>query len=110
MKETKSLERYQRQVLLKEFGEAGQQKLLRAKVVVIGAGGLGCPVLQYLVAAGVGTIGIVDDDTVSLTNLHRQPLYTVKDIGLSKAELAASGLRQLNPDINIIQYNQRPGI
>ena len=107
MKETKSLERYQRQVLLKEFGEAGQQKLLRAKVVVIGAGGLGCPVLQYLVAAGVGTIGIVDDDTVSLTNLHRQPLYTVKDIGLSKAELAASGLRQLNPDINIIQYNQR---
>ncbi|WP_276503215.1 HesA/MoeB/ThiF family protein [Terrimonas pollutisoli] len=107
MKETKSLERYQRQVLLKEFGEAGQQKLLGAKVVVIGAGGLGCPVLQYLVAAGVGTIGIVDDDTVSLTNLHRQPLYTVKDIGLSKAELAASGLRQLNPDINIITYNQR---
>ncbi len=107
MKETKSLERYQRQMLLKEFGEAGQQKLLGAKVVVIGAGGLGCPVLQYLVAAGIGTIGIVDDDTVSLTNLHRQPLYTVKDIGLPKAELAASGLRQLNPDIDIISYNQR---
>lgn len=107
MKETKSLERYQRQMLLSELGEAGQQKLLHAKVLVIGAGGLGCPVLQYLAAAGIGTIGIVDDDAVSLTNLHRQPLYTVKDIGLSKTELAASGLRKLNPDIDIITYNQR---
>ena len=73
-------ERYQRQIIL--FGEEGQQNLLRAKVLVIGAGGLGCQVLQYLAAAGVGTIGIVDDDVVELNNLHRQVLYSVKDIGL----------------------------
>ncbi len=107
MKENISYERYQRQIRLKEFGEAGQQKLLQAKVLVIGAGGLGCPVLQYLAAAGVGTIGIVDDDVVALNNLHRQPLYSVKDIGLPKVERAASVLRCLNPDINIIPFNQR---
>ena len=84
MEEKKLYDRYQRQIILKEFGEAGQQKLLQAKVLVIGAGGLGCPVLQYLTAAGVGTIGIVDDDIVALTNLHRQVLYSVNDIGLSK--------------------------
>lgn len=107
MKENISYERYQRQIQLKELGEAGQQKLLRAKVLVIGAGGLGCPVLQYLTAAGVGTIGIVDDDIVALTNLHRQVLYTVKDIGLSKVERAATLLQRLNPEINIIPFNQR---
>jgi molybdopterin/thiamine biosynthesis adenylyltransferase/rhodanese-related sulfurtransferase len=107
MEEKISYERYQRQIILKEFGEAGQQKLLQAKVLVIGAGGLGCPALQYLTAAGVGTIGIVDDDTVSLTNLHRQVLYSVNDIGLPKAERAASVMQGLNPDINIISYNQR---
>ncbi len=86
-------ERYQRQIIL--FGEEGQQKLLRAKVLVIGAGGLGCPVLQYLAAAGVGTIGIVDDDVVELNNLHRQVLYSVKDIGLSKADTASQVLRRI---------------
>ena len=100
-------ERYQRQILLKEFGETGQQKLLQAKVLVAGAGGLGCPALQYLAAAGIGTIGIVDDDTVSLSNLHRQPLYTTNDIGLSKAERASYHLKQLNPDIEIIAFNKR---
>jgi sulfur-carrier protein adenylyltransferase/sulfurtransferase len=100
-------ERYQRQIILKEFGEAGQQKLLQAKVLVIGAGGLGCPVLLYLVAAGIGSIGIADYDAVALNNLHRQVLYTVNDIGKSKAESAASVLQQLNPDIKIIPYNER---
>src|SRR6476620_9631148 len=100
-------ERYQRQVILPGFGEQGQQKLLKAKVLVIGAGGLGCPVLQYLTAAGIGTIGIVDDDTVTLNNLHRQVLYSVSDIGLSKTERAAYILKQLNPGINIIPYNER---
>lgn len=100
-------ERYHRQIILPEFGEEGQQKLILAKVLVIGAGGLGCPALQYLTAAGVGTIGIVDDDTVSLNNLHRQVLYSVNDIGFSKAERAANILQQLNPGIKIIAYNER---
>ena len=107
MRDQNLYERYQRQIILPEFGEEGQQKLLKAKVLVIGAGGLGCPVLQYLVAAGIGTIGIVDDDTVALNNLHRQVLYSVNDIGLSKAEKATKILQQLNPGIKIIPYNER---
>ncbi len=94
-------------MLLKEIGESGQQKLLQAKVLVVGAGGLGCPVLQYLAAAGVGKLGIVDDDIVSLTNLHRQVLYNTSDIGFAKTERAAAALRSLNPDIEIIPYNLR---
>lgn len=107
MDKKKLYERYQRQIVLPEFGEEGQQKLLKAKVLVIGAGGLGCPVLQYLAAAGIGTIGIVDDDVVALNNLHRQVLYSVNDIGLSKAESAAQILSQLNPGLAIIPYNKR---
>ena len=94
-------------MILPGFGEEGQQKLLKAKVLVIGAGGLGCPALQYLAAAGIGTIGIVDDDVVALNNLHRQVLYSVNDIGLSKAERATHSLKQLNPGIKIIPYNER---
>ncbi|MFI5188300.1 MAG: ThiF family adenylyltransferase [Chitinophagales bacterium] len=97
-------ERYQRQMILKEFGEAGQQKLFQAKIIVIGAGGLGCAVLQYMAAAGAGTIGIADHDTVALNNLQRQVLYTVNDIGGSKAKKAASRIQELNPDIEIIPY------
>ena len=96
--------RYQRQILLKDFGLMGQQKLFNAKVLVIGAGGLGCPVLQYLAAAGIGTLGIVDHDVVELSNLHRQILYTVADVGLSKAACAAERLKKFNPDITIISY------
>lgn len=107
MNNDQSYERYHRQILLKGFGEEGQQKLLQAKVLVIGAGGLGCPALQYLTAAGVGTIGIVDDDVVALSNLHRQVLYSVNDIGLSKAETAAKVLSSLNPGIFITTYNER---
>lgn len=102
-----SYDRYQRQVILKNFGEAGQQKLLEAKVLVIGAGGLGCAALQYLAAAGIGEIGIVDDDVVSLSNLHRQVLFSVKDIGCNKAEKAARVLHELNPEIKIIAYPER---
>jgi sulfur-carrier protein adenylyltransferase/sulfurtransferase len=107
MDDTQLYERYQRQMILKEFGKEGQQKLLQAKVLIIGAGGLGCPVLKYLAAAGVGTIGIVDDDVVELNNLHRQVLYSVNDIGLSKAEKAAQVLRQMNPEIKIVSYPER---
>jgi len=105
--ETPSYERYQRQILLKGFGLEGQLKLLQAKVLVVGAGGLGCPALQYLVAAGVGTIGIVDEDIVSITNLHRQILFTVDDIGLPKSSTAKERLAKLNPEISITAYNER---
>lgn len=98
--------RYQRQTTLKEFGEASQEKLSNSKVLVIGAGGLGCPALQYLAGAGIGTLGLVDHDIVSLSNLHRQVLYSTDDIGLSKALRAADILTALNPEIDIIAYNE----
>lgn len=107
MGKTPTYERYQRQIILPEFGIEGQKRLMHARVLMIGAGGLGCPVLQYLAAAGAGTIGIIDDDVVALNNLHRQVLYSVNDIGLSKAETAARILGQLNPEINIVSFNKR---
>lgn len=94
-------ERYSRQIALKQFGEEAQHKLLQAKVLVVGAGGLGCPALQYLASAGVGNIGVVDDDNVSLSNLHRQILYTTKDVNLPKASMAAGALLALNPHITV---------
>jgi molybdopterin/thiamine biosynthesis adenylyltransferase len=97
--------RYSRQLMLPEVGLKGQEKFKNAKVLVIGAGGLGCPVLQYLSAAGIGTIGIVDFDTVELHNLHRQILYTAADIGKSKAMIAADKLKQQNPHIIIHEHN-----
>lgn len=100
-------ERYHHQIILKDFGEQGQLKLLQTKVLVIGAGGLGCPALQYLASAGIGTLGIIDDDLVDLSNLQRQVLYNVNDIGLSKVECAANVLRLLNPEIQIEIYNTR---
>lgn len=99
--------RYQRQVLLTAMGEAGQQKLLQAKVLMIGAGGLGCPALQYLAAAGIGTLGIVDDDVVALHNLHRQPLYCMQDIGQYKTTCAKAFLENLNPELEINAYTTR---
>ncbi len=98
-------QRYQRQLLLKELGQAGQDKLQQAKVLVVGAGGLGCPALQYLAAAGIGNIGIVDADLIDLTNLHRQGLYNMQDIGQPKATTAARKLQALNPDIEITAYD-----
>lgn len=98
---------YSRHLLLEEIGVAGQLKLKQAKVLIIGAGGLSCPVLQYLSAAGVGRIGIVDDDTVAQSNLQRQILYTHKDIGKSKAEVAVNRLQELNPYIQCSAYQSR---
>lgn len=97
-------ERYARHHALSDFGSEGQQKLLNAKVLVIGAGGLGCPVLQYLVAAGIGTVGIVDHDQISLSNLQRQTLYSTDDVGKMKAEVAFLKLQKLNPEIIIKSY------
>lgn len=93
--------RYSRQIIMPEMGLIGQEKLKGAKVLVVGAGGLGCPVLQYLVAAGVGTIGVIDDDVVDITNLHRQILYSAEDIGRYKAPLAVEKLSKLNPFVNL---------
>lgn len=97
--------RYDRQIILPEIGEAGQQKLRNSKVLIIGIGGLGSPIALYLAGAGVGTIGLVDDDVVSLTNLQRQVLYSEKELGMSKALCAAKRLEQLNGDININAYS-----
>lgn len=95
------LERYARHIMLPEIGGAGQQKLKRARVLVLGAGGLGAPVLQYLAAAGVGTLGIVDDDSVSLSNLQRQIIHETGNVGRSKAESAAAAIARLNPHVAV---------
>jgi sulfur-carrier protein adenylyltransferase/sulfurtransferase len=107
MNSSQRYERYSRQTILKGFDLEAQQKLTDAKVLMIGAGGLGCPALQYLAAAGAGTIGIVDDDVVSLSNLHRQILFNMTDIGFSKAIKAQEKLEALNPEITVIAYNER---
>lgn len=101
------LERYARHIVLKEIGGAGQMRLLAAHVVVIGAGGIGCPVIAYLAAAGVGTLRVVDPDTVSLSNLQRQILFGAEDIGKPKGEAARDAARRINPDCHVIPINQR---
>ena len=95
---------YSRHLILEDVGLDGQLKLKQAKVLVIGAGGLGCPILQYLSAAGVGTIGVVDDDSVDQSNLQRQVLFTHEDIGKSKAQAASERLQLLNPFISIVPH------
>lgn len=99
--------RYSRHLLLDKVGINGQEKLKQAKVLVIGAGGLGCPVLMYLTAAGVGTIGVIDFDTVDETNLQRQVLFNVNDIGKNKALAAKEKLIAQNPYINLIAYSEK---
>jgi len=101
------IERYARHIILRDIGGAGQQALLNAKVLVIGAGGLGSPLLMYLAAAGVGTIGIIDDDEVSLSNLQRQILHTTPDIGRQKVDSSRSAIAKLNPDVSVIPYDDR---
>lgn len=101
------LERYARHIVLPEIGGAGQQKLKAARVLVVGAGGLGAPVLQYLAAAGLGTLGILDDDTVSLANLQRQVVHDTPSVGISKAESARAALLRLNPHVAIKTHELR---
>ena len=98
--------RYSRQIILPEVGALGQQKLLDARVLVIGAGGLGCPVLQNLVMAGVGHIGIVDGDVVDESNLHRQFLYTHSDVGQQKVVVAKQALQALNPEVDLVVFTE----
>lgn len=104
---SEQLTRYSRQLIIPEVGEEGQQKLLNAKVLMLGAGGLGSPAAYYLAAAGVGTIGIIDSDIVDRSNLHRQILHTDERVGMSKVESAKIALSALNPDIEIIAYDTR---
>ncbi|MDN5289057.1 MAG: thiamine biosynthesis protein ThiF [Mucilaginibacter sp.] len=101
------LKQYNRQLILPELGLTGQEKLKVAKVLIIGAGGLGCPVLQYLVAAGVGTIGIVDDDVIDISNLHRQILYGIHDVGKPKTIVAKQKLELLNAFVVINTHQER---
>lgn len=99
--------RYNRQTMLSEIGDEGQEKLKKSKVLVIGAGGLGCPVLQYIATAGVGTIGIVDFDKIEIHNLHRQILYTEEQIGFPKASTAKSVIEKLNPLITVLAFEEK---
>ena len=99
--------RYARHIVLSEIGGPGQQKLKAARVLVIGAGGLGAPLIQYLAAAGIGTIGICDDDTVSLSNLQRQVIHTTDRIGEAKTQSAATAVAALNPHVKIIRHDVR---
>ena len=96
--------RYSRQTALPEIGEDGQEKLHKAKVLIVGVGGLGSPIALYLAGAGVGTIGLVDDDTVSISNLQRQILYAENETGLSKVHCAAKRLQALNSEVNILAH------
>ena len=101
------LQRYARHIVLREIGGIGQEKLLSGKVLVIGAGGLGAPLLLYLAAAGVGTLGVVDDDLVDLSNLQRQVIHTTQNIGFPKTESAARAVSAVNPDVNFRPHHLR---
>jgi molybdopterin-synthase adenylyltransferase len=101
------LDRYARHIVLRDIGGPGQAKLLQSHVMLIGAGGIGCPAIQYLAAAGVGVISVVDDDAVSLSNLQRQVLYGEAQIGQPKVEAAAEAVRQLDPEIQFHSIKER---
>lgn len=100
------LERYSRHMILKEIGVKGQRKLMNAKVLIIGAGGLGSPAALYLAAAGIGTIGIVDADVVDLSNLQRQVIHTTKDLGKEKVQSARETMEDINPDVKVVTYHE----
>ena len=104
------LERYSRHLVMPEVSLAGQQQLKNARVLCVGAGGLGSPVALYLAAAGIGTLGLVEFDTVDLSNIQRQVLYATADVGRSKLEAACERLRQLNPHIALVPHALRLGL
>ena len=102
MLSNEQLERYSRHIILKEVGAKGQKKLLNAKVLIIGAGGLGAPAAMYLAAAGVGTIGIADADEVDLSNLQRQIIHSTQDVGKAKVQSAKDTMEAINPDVIVV--------
>ncbi|MEH3106729.1 MAG: molybdopterin-synthase adenylyltransferase MoeB [Sphingomonas fennica] len=101
------LDRYARHIILREIGGAGQRRLLAAHVALVGAGGIGSPAIQYLAASGVGRLTIVDDDRVALSNLQRQTLYAMRDVGAHKAAMAANAVQRLNPDVAVTPIDRR---
>ena len=103
----KVIERYSRQIILKDVGPIGQKKIINSKVLVVGAGGLGCPVIDYLSRAGVGNIGIVDNDKVNISNIHRQSLYNSKDVGEFKVNSVKEKIKLINPQIKIKTFKER---
>ena len=103
----KEIERFSRQIILKDIGSVGQKKIKQAKVLVVGLGGLGCPVAEFLARAGVGNIGIVDNDIVNLSNIHRQSLYDTNDIKILKVKSAKNKLKRISPNTIIKSYNLR---
>jgi len=103
----KVIERYSRQIILKDVGPIGQKKIINSKVLVVGAGGLGCPVIDYLSRAGVGNIGIVDNDKVNISNIHRQSLYNSKDVGEFKVNSVKEKIKLINPQVKIKTFKER---
>ena len=103
----KTIEKFSRQIVLKDIGILGQKKILLSKVLIVGAGGLGSPVAEFLSRAGIGLLGIVDDDKVSLSNLHRQSLYNTSDIGKFKVKIAKDKIKKINPNTKVTTYKVR---
>lgn len=101
------IRRYARHIVLAEIGGVGQARLIAARVLVLGAGGLGAPLLQYLAAAGIGTLGVVDHDRVDLSNLQRQVIHRTADIGMAKVESARRALAEINPEVKVIAHDER---
>ena len=101
------IERYSRQIVLKDVGALGQKKIFNSKVLIVGAGGLGCPIVDYLSRAGVGTIGVVDFDKVNISNIHRQSLYNLKDIGKYKVDAVKEKIKLINSFTKIIAYKKK---
>ena len=106
----KQIERYSRQIILKKIGAAGQKKLLKSSVLIVGAGGLGSPISIYLSALGIGKIGIVDKDNVETSNLTRQIVFTTKDINKSKSSTAIKNLKKINPDVKFLSFEKKLSI
>ena len=103
----KLIERYSRQIVLKDVGPVGQKKIIKSRVLVVGAGGLGCPVIDYLSRAGVGNIGIIDHDKVNISNIHRQSLYNSKDIGKFKVSVLKKKIKLINPQVKIKTFKEK---
>ena len=103
----KLIERYSRQIVLKDVGPVGQKKIFKSRVLVVGAGGLGCPAIDYLSRSGVGSIGVIDHDKVNISNIHRQTIYNSKDVGNSKVLVLKKKIKLINPEVKIKTFNKK---